>query len=69
MLVHVVSGTFLNTLKFNVRDCDPTTGEPDTDQGFADEYVVCCVSSLLSASSLPSSLPSCEIHSVSVILP
>ena len=35
-----VSGTFLNTLKFTVRDCDPVTGEPDDEQGFADEYVV-----------------------------
>lgn len=57
--VCLVSGTFLNTLKFNVKDCDPTTGEPDTDQGFADEYVVGLLSS---------SLPlSCEIHSVSVL--
>jgi len=35
-----VSGTFLNTLKFQVKDCDPTTGEPDSDVGYADEYVV-----------------------------
>ena len=35
-----VSGTFLNTLKFQVKDCDPTTGEPDNDVGYADEYVV-----------------------------
>lgn len=39
-VIHIVTGTFLNTLKFNVKDCDPTTGEPDSDQGFADEYVV-----------------------------
>ena len=35
-----VTGTFLNTLKFQVKDCDPTTGEPDSDVGYADEYVV-----------------------------
>ena len=35
-----VTGTFLNTLKFVVKDCDPNTGEPDDDQGFKDEYVV-----------------------------
>jgi len=38
-----VSGTFLNTLKFQVKDCDPTTGEPDSDVGYADEYVVSIV--------------------------
>jgi coatomer protein complex subunit gamma len=36
----IVSGTFLNTLKFIVKDCDPNTGEPDTDQGYDDEYVL-----------------------------
>ena len=35
-----MSGTFLCTLKFIVKDCDPVTGEPDTDQGYDDEYVV-----------------------------
>ncbi len=35
-----VSGTFLNTLKFRVKDCDPATGEPDDDVGYDDEYVV-----------------------------
>jgi coatomer protein complex subunit gamma len=37
-----VTGTFLNTLKFNVKDCDPTTGEPDDDEGpgYEDEYVL-----------------------------
>ena len=38
-----VSGTFLNTLKFIVKDCDPNTGEPDDDQGYDDEYVVCYI--------------------------
>lgn len=36
----LVTGTFLNTLKFTVKDCDPNTGEPDDDVGYADEYVV-----------------------------
>jgi len=35
-----VTGTFLNTLKFTVKDCDPNTGEPDEEVGFDDEYVV-----------------------------
>lgn len=38
--IYIVTGTFLNTLKFQVKDCDPTTGEPDSDVGYADEYVV-----------------------------
>ena len=41
-----VTGTFLNTLKFMVKDCDPNTGEPDDDVGFADEYVVSINSSI-----------------------
>ena len=40
LCVYVVTGTFLNTLKFTVKDCDPVTGEPDDDVGYADEYVV-----------------------------
>lgn len=43
LLFHVfisVVGTFLNTLKFVVKDCDPITGEPDDIQGYDDEYVV-----------------------------
>ncbi len=39
-LPNTVTGVFLNTLKFIVKDCDATTGEPDDDVGFADEYVV-----------------------------
>ncbi|KAG1221365.1 hypothetical protein G6F35_006041 [Rhizopus arrhizus] len=31
--------TFTNTLKFEVKDCDPTTGEADP-EGFEDEYQV-----------------------------
>ncbi|XP_003384949.1 PREDICTED: coatomer subunit gamma-2-like [Amphimedon queenslandica] len=44
----IVSGTFLNTLKFIVKDCDPNTGEPDDDQGYDDEYVLENVDILLS---------------------
>jgi len=40
LIVVIVTGTFLNTLKFLVKDCDPTTGEPDDDVGYDDEYVV-----------------------------
>ncbi|KAI9249738.1 adaptin N terminal region-domain-containing protein [Phascolomyces articulosus] len=32
-------GTFTCTLKFDVKDCDPTTGEPDP-EGYDDEYQV-----------------------------
>jgi coatomer protein complex subunit gamma len=32
--------TLSPTLKFIVKDCDPTTGEPDTDEGYPDEYVL-----------------------------
>lgn len=31
-------GTFGATLEFVVRDCDPTTGLPDTGEGYADTY-------------------------------
>ncbi|XP_066283814.1 coatomer subunit gamma-2-like isoform X2 [Branchiostoma lanceolatum] len=34
-----VIGTFSNTLKFLVKDCDPNTGEPD-EEGYEDEYVL-----------------------------
>ena len=33
-------GTVSATLKFTVKDCDPTTGEPDSDEGYPDEYVL-----------------------------
>lgn len=36
----LVTCTFTNTLKFVVKDCDPSTGEPD-EEGYEDEYVVC----------------------------
>ena len=31
---------FSNTLKFIVKDCDPTTGEPDDADGYPDEYAL-----------------------------
>ncbi len=34
-----VTGSFTNTLKFIVKDCDPNTGEAD-DDGYDDEYVL-----------------------------
>ena len=34
-------GSCSATLKFTVKDCDPTTGEPDSDKGYEDDYVVC----------------------------
>ncbi|CAO3587908.1 unnamed protein product [Absidia cylindrospora] len=40
-------GTFSNTLKFVVKDCDPTTGEPDP-EGYDDEYQVEDVEMLIS---------------------
>jgi len=33
-------GTISPTLKFVVKDCDPETGEPDSDEGYNDEYVL-----------------------------
>ncbi|KAL3269215.1 hypothetical protein HHI36_008297 [Cryptolaemus montrouzieri] len=33
-------GTFGAVLKFIVKDCDPTTGLPDTDEGYDDEYML-----------------------------
>lgn len=32
--------TFGATLKFVVKDCDPNTGEPDSDDGYDDDYVL-----------------------------
>ncbi|CAG0888508.1 unnamed protein product [Cyprideis torosa] len=34
------TGTFSAVLKFNVRDCDPNTGQPETDDGYEDEYIL-----------------------------
>ncbi|XP_049814828.1 coatomer subunit gamma isoform X1 [Schistocerca nitens] len=33
-------GTFSATLKFVVKDCDPTTGQPDSEEGYDDEYML-----------------------------
>ncbi|CAD5220384.1 unnamed protein product [Bursaphelenchus okinawaensis] len=35
-----VSGTFSATLKFNVRDVDPTTGEPESDDVYDDTFAL-----------------------------
>ncbi|XP_017857842.1 PREDICTED: coatomer subunit gamma [Drosophila arizonae] len=32
--------TFGATLRFVVKDCDPVTGEPDSDEGYDDEYML-----------------------------
>lgn len=34
------SASFCATLKFSVKDCDPNTGEPDSDEGYDDEYML-----------------------------
>lgn len=38
--VNTSAGTFGATLKFIVKDCDPNTGEPDSDEGYDDEYIL-----------------------------
>ncbi|KIH57994.1 coatomer gamma subunit appendage domain protein [Ancylostoma duodenale] len=35
-----VTGTFGATLKFNVKDVDPATGEPESDDTYEDSYVL-----------------------------
>lgn len=34
------AASFCATLKFSVKDCDPNTGEPDSDEGYDDEYML-----------------------------
>lgn len=34
------AGVFGVTLKFIVKDCDPNTGIPDSDDGYSDEYIL-----------------------------
>ena len=34
------TATFGATLKFIVKDCDPNTGLPDSDEGYDDEYML-----------------------------
>ncbi|KAG7163486.1 Coatomer subunit gamma-2-like [Homarus americanus] len=38
--IMATTGTLSATLKFKVRDCDPVTGEPDTDEGYEDDYTL-----------------------------
>ena len=33
-----MTATFGCVMKFIVKDCDPSTGEPDNDEGYEDEY-------------------------------
>ena len=35
-----VTGALACTMKYTVKDCDPATGEPDDEEGYADEFVV-----------------------------
>lgn len=35
-----VTGALACTMKYTVKDCDPSTGEPDDEEGYADEFVV-----------------------------
>lgn len=36
----MILATFGATLRFVVKDCDPNTGEPDSDEGYDDEYML-----------------------------
>lgn len=36
-----LNGTFNLTLKFEVKDVDPATGEPESDEHYDDVYAVC----------------------------
>lgn len=38
--VHSTIISLPTTLRFIAHDCDPTTGIPDTEQGYHDEYMV-----------------------------
>lgn len=38
--VLISAASFSATLKFIVKDCDPNTGEPDSDEGYDDEYML-----------------------------
>ena len=35
-----VTGALACTMKYTVKDCDPATGVPDDEEGYADEFVV-----------------------------
>lgn len=36
----LILATFGATLRFLVKDCDPNTGEPDSEDGYDDEYML-----------------------------
>lgn len=36
----MILATFGATLRFVVKDCDPNTGEPDSEEGYDDEYML-----------------------------
>ena len=38
---HLHNCSFGATLKYTLKDCDPVTHEPDSDEGYSDEYTVC----------------------------
>jgi coatomer protein complex subunit gamma len=37
-----IIGTLACTMKYTVKDCDPATGVPNDEEGFADEFMVSC---------------------------
>ncbi|XP_046391751.1 coatomer subunit gamma [Ischnura elegans] len=39
-VLSATTGTFGATLKFLVKDCDPATGQPDSEEGYDDEYIL-----------------------------
>lgn len=39
-LTYSITATFGAVLKFIVKDCDPTTGQPDSEDGYDDEYIL-----------------------------
>ncbi|KAF2979876.1 hypothetical protein EK904_008153, partial [Melospiza melodia maxima] len=47
-----VACTFSCTMRFTVRDCDPSTGVPEED-GYEDEYVPCGVNDLIEITPTP----------------
>ena len=36
----LILATLGATLRFLVKDCDPATGQPDSDEGYNDEYIL-----------------------------
>lgn len=38
--LRLCTATFGATLRFVVKDCDPNTGEPDSEDGYDDEYML-----------------------------